>query len=150
MEYCPYCQRWVEPTKGSTDILAGAALGGWLGGVVGTGHYLLKGSRCPICNNVITGRGAPGYVPRQAQAYPQPMYPQYPQPTYQQYPQPTSRYPQPAPQYPATVPQGPYPQVTRAIPAPPSPRCPYCKQPLAYAPNIQQWYCQYCQRPIYA
>ena len=26
--------------------------------------------------------------------------------------------------------------------------CPYCKQPLAYAPNLQRWYCRYCQRPI--
>jgi len=140
LEYCPYCQRWVEPTKGSTDILAGAALGGWLGGVIGTGHYLLKGSRCPICNNIITGRGTLGHVPPQAQTYPQ-QGPMYPQPTYQQ-------YPQPAPQYPGPPPQNTYPQVTQSIPAP-APRCPYCRQPLAFVSRLQQWYCHYCQRPVY-
>ncbi len=24
--------------------------------------------------------------------------------------------------------------------------CPHCRQPLAYAPNIRQWYCRSCQR----
>jgi hypothetical protein len=141
MEYCPYCQRWVEPTKGNTDILAGAALGGWFGGVVGTGHYLLKGSRCPICNNLIRSRGPAHMFPQQAR-----VYSQYPQPVYQQYPQPllpyvaTSQFP--------VMPQIQYPRVTRAIPVPPSPCCSYCGQTLAYEPNLRQWYCQYCQRPV--
>lgn len=65
MEFCPYCQRWVEPTKSNTDILVGLAFGGWLGALIGVTHYLLKGSRCPICNNVIKGSGALKHIPYQ-------------------------------------------------------------------------------------
>jgi hypothetical protein len=142
LEYCPYCQRLVEPTKSNTDILAGAALGGWFGGVVGTGHYLLKGPRCPICNNTITRESPPAYVPQPTQAYPYPIYLQYSRPTYLE-------YPRPAAYYPAMVPQGTHPQVTQPVRLPPSRQCPYCRQPVAYAPNLRQWYCSYCHRTLY-
>lgn len=61
LEYCPFCQKWVEPVKGHTDLVAGAAgslMVGWRSLAAGVGHYLLKGSRCPICNNVIKGHGS--------------------------------------------------------------------------------------------
>lgn len=72
MEFCPYCQRWVEPHKGDTDILIGVGLGGPVGALIGIGNYLLKGWRCPICNRVIAGVGATAYIPPEAQVYPQP------------------------------------------------------------------------------
>ena len=72
----------------------------------------------------------------------------YRQPTYLQYRQPRSQYAEPAPQHVAREPQETTQEVTRAIPAPSSSYCPYCRQPLAYAPNLQRWYCRYCQRPI--
>jgi hypothetical protein len=142
LEYCPHCQRWVEPTKGNTDILAGAALGGWLGGVAGAGHYLLKGSRCPICNNVIVSHGAQSRFAPQTQAYPQQAYQQYYQPTYPWYYQQMPQYSNPAP-------RSAYPRVTSAVPVPPSAHCGYCRQPLVYVPHLQRWYCEYCRKPVY-
>ncbi len=142
LEYCHHCQRWVEPTKGNTDILAGAALGGWLGGVVGTGHYLLKGSRCPICNNMIAGPIAQGRFTAQTQVYPQQAYQQYYQPAYPQYYQQMLPYSNPAA-------RNAYPRVTQAVPIPPSAHCGYCRQPLVFVPHLQRWYCEYCQKPVY-
>ncbi len=57
MEYCPYCQRWVEPKKGTSDLVLGGAVDGLRGLAVGAAHYFYKGSRCPICNNIIKGLG---------------------------------------------------------------------------------------------
>ncbi|MCX6660482.1 MAG: zinc-ribbon domain-containing protein [Candidatus Bathyarchaeota archaeon] len=74
MEYCPYCQRWVEPTKDHTDLIAGQMFGR-LGKIVGGAHYLLKVSRCPICNNKIEKKGKPPITTHQLvtlPTYPQP------------------------------------------------------------------------------
>ena len=128
MEFCPYCQRWVEPRKDHTDILAGYAFGGFLGALIGAGHYLLKGQRCPICNNIIKGWGARPYVPPQAQFNPQSAYSPYPY----------------------MVPRGSYPQTQIGFPTPPSRLCPRCGQPMAWSPSLQQWYCYYCQIPVHA
>ena len=57
MDFCPYCQRWVEPVKGTNDLLGGLFFG-LPGVIVGGAHYALKGSRCPICNSVIKRAGA--------------------------------------------------------------------------------------------
>jgi len=142
LAYCTYCQRWVEPTKGNSDMFAGHA--GSLGGVVGTG---LKGPRCPICNNALTAQGIPRYLPQQSQPYPQLVYPQHPQLVYK-YSQSQHAYLPPAPRYPATPAPTTHPQVARAIPLPDSPYCPHCRRPITYAPNLQQRYCYFCQRPI--
>jgi class 3 adenylate cyclase len=53
-------------------------------------------------------------------------------------------YAQSAPM-PATILQSELPREV-SPPLRPSPRCPYCKRPLAYAPNHERWYCIYCQR----
>lgn len=75
MEYCPYCQRWVEPKKGTSDVVVGGLVGGLRGALVGAAHYFYKGARCPICNNVIKGRGARNYIPPMTQVPPIPQQP---------------------------------------------------------------------------
>jgi hypothetical protein len=75
MEFCMYCQKWIEPKKGVADLVAGVPFG-IVGLAVGAAHYLAKGHRCPICNNVIKGHGARPQLPIQG------VYPPQPQPQF--------------------------------------------------------------------
>lgn len=127
MEYCPYCQRWVEPKKDYNDLIAGGVIFGAAGALVGGAHHLLKGSRCPICNNIIQGRGA-ATVPPQALS----------QPPHQQYP------PPPLPYQMANA-QRSYPPAPQPLTPGTSHNCPRCGQPLVWTPQLQRWYCYYCK-----
>jgi hypothetical protein len=134
LEFCPYCQRWVEAKKDAWDVTTGTLALGLPGLIAGGLHYLVKGERCPICNNVIRGWGSRSYIPQQAQVSPQPPYQPVAQPP-QQYQHPPQRYEYPQ-QYTAPSPAPPR-------PAPP-PSCPRCGRQLGWMPLHRYWACIYC------
>lgn len=120
MEWCPYCQRWVEPVKGNWDLALGTLVGGLPGLIAGGAYHVIKGARCPICNNLIKGTRTrppipPPVMPRMAPVYPR---------DYAQAPSAASMpFPHPGP----------------------SQSCPYCQSSLVWEPHIGQWYCPYCR-----
>ena len=118
MEFCPYCQRWVEPKKGHADWIGGTLVGGPIGLAVGGVHHLAKNPRCPICNGQIMKNQQPP-----------------PQPNYQQHP--------PPPQYHATTPSQ---HMAGPTPSVPTHNCPTCGQTLTWSPQLQRWQCNYCRK----
>ena len=122
MEFCVYCQKWIEPKKGVADLVAGSAFG-LVGLAVGAAHYWAKGHRCPICNSVIKGHGANPKLPIQG------VYPPQTQNQFAATPTPV----QPVVQYVPTV--GNDLTLTRY--------CPRCGKPMMYRHNY--WHCYDCK-----
>jgi hypothetical protein len=123
LDWCPYCQRWVEPVKGNWDLALGTLVGGLPGLIAGGAYHVFKGSRCPICNNVIKGSGTrqpnpPNMIPRMI---------------------PAVASPSGSPQTFYAPPPGRFSHLA------PHQWCPYCHSDLVWEPHIGQWYCLYCR-----
>ena len=122
MDWCPYCGRWVESVKGNWDLALGTLVGGLPSLIAGGAYHVFKGSRCPICNNVIKGSVSRAPNPPNLMPHMAPVdFPARPPPMF--YPPPPGR-------------------VSNFVPHQP---CPHCHGDLVWEPYLGQWYCPYCR-----